>query len=267
MIDHVFYENHERREIRSAYVHLGTIGVKSGQVVKRRGVIGTVGRDPDGLYPAHLHLELRWDKSLGATYWPSSDGRDAAWVRAHYEEPRSFIAARRTLPVPQSETTLVLVDDTARRMRLYKDGKDAGSFEVGFGQREGRKRREGDLRTPLGMYFVIERSKGPFEGRYAAFYGGHWIKVNYPNAFDAAWGRREGLLTAEQERRIRHAWLARKATWQGSPLGGGIGLHGWAGDWDLDGPRRLSWGCVVMRNADIQSAFPQIPVGAMVVVF
>jgi murein L,D-transpeptidase YafK len=210
---------------------------------------------------------LRRDKSLPATYWPSSNGRDAAWVRAHYEEPRAFIAARRTLPVPQDEAALVLVDTAARKMRLYAGGKVVGTFEVGFGQSGGRKRREGDLRTPLGMYFVVERSKGPFTGKYAAFFGGHWIKVNYPNAFDAEWGRREGLLTAGQERRIAKAWRERRLTWQGSALGGGIGFHGWAEDWDLNGPRRLSWGCVVMRNADIAAAFPQIPIGTMVVVF
>ena len=45
------------------------------------------------------------------------------------------------------------------------------------------------------------------------------------------------------------------------------GPHGgWSGDWDLDGPRRLSWGCVVMRNDDLRRLFNQIPVGAMVVI-
>lgn len=48
---------------------------------------------------------------------------------------------------------------------------------------------------------------------------------------------------------------------------GGIGIHGWNGEWELEGPRRLSWGCVVMRNTDIAAAFSRIPVGTMVVVF
>lgn len=267
LIDHVFYENHERRSIRSAYVHLGEIRVKAGGVVRRRDVIGSVGRDPDGLYPAHLHLELRWNAMLDATYWPSSEGRDVAWVKAHYEEPRSFIAAHRTLAVPQAEPVLVLIDVRERKMRLRIDGKDAGTFEVGFGQADGRKRRQGDLRTPRGMYFVTEKSKGPFPGRWGAFYGGHWIKVNYPNAYDADWGTAEGLLTRAQGRRIAEAWRERKLTSQGSRLGGGIGVHGWASDWDLEGPRRLSWGCVVMRNADIAAVFPRVPIGAMLVIF
>jgi lipoprotein-anchoring transpeptidase ErfK/SrfK len=54
---------------------------------------------------------------------------------------------------------------------------------------------------------------------------------------------------------------------QGTALGGGIGFHGWIDDWDLEGPRRLSWGCVVMRNADIRQLFDRVPIGAMVVIF
>lgn len=267
MIDHVFYENHERREIRSAYVHLHDFRVKVGDVVRRRDVIASVGSDPEHTYPAHLHLELRWDKTLGATYWPSSDGRDDGWVKAHYEEPRAFIRTHRKLPVPQSEPALVLVDTTIRRMRLYLDGKSTGTFEVGLGQGLGRKRRAGDNGTPLGMYFVTQKSRGPFPGRWAGYYGGHWIRINYPNAFDAEWGRANGVLNAAQARRIGDAWAARKSTWEGSALGGGIGFHGWIGDWDLAGSRRLSWGCVVMRNTDIAAQFDRIPVGAMVVIF
>jgi lipoprotein-anchoring transpeptidase ErfK/SrfK len=44
-------------------------------------------------------------------------------------------------------------------------------------------------------------------------------------------------------------------------------LHGWLDDWDLEGSRRLSWGCVVMRNADIRQLFDRVPLGAMVVIF
>ena len=161
----------------------------------------------------------------------------------------------------------MLVDTQSRRMRLYRAGRAVGTFEVGFGQREGRKRRQGDRKTPLGMYFVVEKSQGPFPGRYGGFYGGYWIKVNYPGAADAAWGRSQGLLSEAQARRISEDWASRKATWQGSPLGGGIGFHGWAGPWDLSGPRRLSWGCIVMRNEDIAAVFDQIPLAALVVIF
>jgi hypothetical protein len=267
MVDHVFYENHERRSIRSTYGHLGEIDVRAGETVRRGDVLGRIGGDPGGHGSGHLHLELRRDLSLDATCGPSSNGKDRAWVNEHYEEPSSFIAAHRVLPVPQSEAALILVDTEARKMRLYLNGRGVGTFEVGFGQGVGRKRRLGDLCTPLGMYFVTSKSRGPFPGRWGAFYGGHWIKVNYPNAFDAARGREQKLITADQAQRIARAWERREPTWEASALGGGLGFHGWAGDWDLAGPRRLSWGCVVMRNADIAAIFSRIPARAMVVLF
>jgi hypothetical protein len=242
MIDHVFHENHERRAIRSVYEGLATTSVETGAVVKRGDAIGAVTGREGG-----LRFELHADTTL--------------------PEPARFLADRRRLSVPQDEPALLLVSTSLRRMRVRLQGEPVGDYEVAFGQEAGRKRRQHDLRTPLGMYFVVEKSTGPFGGPYGAFYGGHWIKVNYPNPYDAAWGRTERLLTPEDASRIGEAWRRRKPTWQGSPLGGGIGFHGWADDWDLEGTRRLSWGCVVLRNDDIRTLFDRIPIGAMVVIF
>ena len=138
---------------------------------------------------------------------------------------------------------------------------------MAFGQQEGRKRLQHDLRTPLGMYFVVEKSRGPFAGPYGDFYGGHWIKVNYPNAYDAAWAREQGLLAKDAARSIGDAWWKRQSTRQSSPSAAVSASMGGLEDWDLDGPRRLSWGCVVLRNEDIRRLFDSVPVGAMVVIF
>ena len=240
-IDHVFYDNHERRQIRSVYEPVAAMAVRAGEVVQRGDRIGTAAR-----VPVDLRLELS-DKAR--------------------TEPAPFIGSHRRLAVPQDEPALLLVSSRERKLRLRLEGRHVGDFEVAFGQEEGRKRQQHDLRTPLGMYFVVERSRGPFAGPYGSFYGGHWIQVNYPNAYDAAWARQQGLLTHETASGIATAWRNRRPTAQGTALGGGIGFHGWADDWDLDGPRRLSWGCVVMRNADIERVFDRIPTGAMVVIF
>jgi L,D-transpeptidase catalytic domain len=260
MIDHVFYENHERRLIRSVHKGLATVRVQANDIVKRADAIGAAtGRAGDA------HFELRWDTTLPPEFTPSPE-HDQAWIRRRYAEPARFVAPRRRLAIPQDEPALLLVSTSLRRMRVWLQGDRIGDYEVAFGQEAGRKRRQHDLRTPLGMYFVVEKSRGPFSGPYGAFYGGHWIKVNYPNPYDAAWGRTQRLVGREDSERIGEAWRKRMPTWQGSPLGGGIGFHGWADDWDLEGPRRLSWGCVVMRNEDIRKLFDWIPVGAMVVI-
>lgn len=205
ILEHVFYENAERRGLRSVYVHLAEMRARAGDEVRRRQVIGSIGQDPDRLYTAHLHLELRRDPTLGPTYWPSSEGRDQQWVRERYAEPSRFIASHRRIPVPQSEDVLLLVDSASDRMRLYRRGRQQAEYAVAFGQAEGQKRWRGDLKTPRGMYFVVKKSRGPFGGPFAAFYGGHWIEFNYPNAFDAAGGRAAGLLAPRQERSIAEA--------------------------------------------------------------
>ncbi len=266
VIEHTFYENYEKKIIRSLYAHLLEIKVRKGDEVKRRQLIASIGQDPDKTYAAHLHLELRWD-DLPPTYWPSSDGKDQAWVREHYAEPSVFISSHRQLFVPQKEATLILVDQENYKMRLVQQGKLQGEFDVSFGQSKGQKEVQGDNKTPKGMYFVVGKHRGKFDGDYGAYYGGHWIKVNYPNKFDAARARAANLISAAQATTINSRWIQRAPTLENTKLGGGIGFHGWVKEWDNAGPRHLSWGCVVMHIFDISKIYDQISEGAMVIIF
>jgi hypothetical protein len=43
-------------------------------------------------------------------------------------------------------------------------------------------------------------------------------------------------------------------------------FHGWIKEWDNNGPRHLSWGCVVMHIYDIEKLYDQTPEGTMVVI-
>ena len=267
ILEHFYYENHERREILSLYAHLNEIRVREGEEVRRRQIIATVGQDPEKLFKAHLHVELRRDASLAPTYWPSSEGKDVPWVREHYAEPSAFIRSHRKLPVPQSEGALVLVDQRRYKVRLYAGGREAGEYDVSLGQGVGEKQVEGDNKTPKGMYFVVQKHRGKFPGAYGAYYGGHWIKINYPNRFDAARGRAARLITPAEEASIAAAWERRAPTLEKTPLGGGIGFHGWAREWENDGPRHLSWGCVVLHLSDVSAFYERIPHGTMVVIF
>lgn len=267
VLEHVFYENAVRRELRSLYAHLNEIKVRAGEEVRRRQLIATVGQDPEKLFGAHLHLELRRDATLAPTYWPSSNGRDAAWVREHYDEPTAFIKSHRKLFVPQGERSLALVDQGRYKMRLYEGGRGVGDYDISLGQGEGEKQTEGDNRTPKGMYFVAQKKRGDFPGPYGAYFGGHWVRINYPNRFDAARGRAAKLITPSQESAIASAWERRAQTIETTRLGGGIGFHGWAREWEDSGPRHLSWGCVVLHLRDISNFYDRLPEGAMVVIF
>lgn len=267
MIDHIFYENNEKKVIRSVYAHLHEIKTRVGDVVERRQVIATVGQDPDKLFAPHLHLELRWDQTLSPTYWPSSNGKDFSWMKDHYVEPSAFINSHRATPLPEREPILILVDQATYKMRVVHSGRTEGEYDVSFGQAKGPKRIEGDNKTPAGMYFVTQKHQGSFEGPYGAYYGGYWIKLNYPNQFDGSRAQAEGLINRQQATTIGTRWQARQPTLENTKLGGGIGFHGWVKEWSNDGPRHLSWGCVVMHIYDISKFYDQIPEGTMVVIF
>ncbi len=267
VIKHTFYENHEKKEVISLYAHLQKIIVRAGETVGRRHRIATIGQDPDKLFDAHLHLELRLDESLAPTYWPSSNNKDVNWVKEHYLDPSAFIKSHRKTLVPQSESHLILVDQASYKMRLYERNVLLKEYDVSFGQATGPKQREGDNRTPVGMYFVIQKHRGKFDGPYGDYYGGHWIKINYPNRFDAARGIGERLINAAQEAEISSAWESRGPTPQNTSLGSGIGFHGWIREWQNDGPRHLSWGCVVLHLNDVKEFYDRIDNGTMVVIF
>lgn len=267
VVKHTFYENHEKRQVISLYAHLREIKVKAGEAVTRRQLIATIGQDPDKLFNAHLHLELRLDESLPPTYWPSSNNKDVDWVKDHYLDPSAFIKSHRKIAVPQSERLLVLVDQASYKMRLYQTNILLREYDVSFGQAAGPKKREGDNRTPVGMYFVIQKHQGKFDGPYGDYYGGHWLKINYPNRFDAARGIDEGLINAAQGSQIASAWEAREPTPQNTSLGSGIGFHGWIREWQNDGPRHLSWGCVVLHLKDVKEFYDRVGEGTMVVIF
>ena len=167
---------------------------------------------------------------------------------------------------PAKEANLVVVDTAAYRLEYYRSGALVRSHDVSLGQAEGRKRRKGDLKTPRGVYFVIEKYRGAFDGAYGEYYGGHWIKVNYPGPEDAAYGLEKGWIDRATHDAIRTAWASRRATSQKTRLGGGIGFHGWAAEWEGEDGRLRSWGCVVLHNRDVGAFFEDVPVGAMVII-
>ena len=264
-VEHLFYEGSARRTVVSQYAHLDTIAVAPGDTVARGQDIGTIGRDPDRTFAAHLHFEIRTDPRLSPTFWPSSHDWSAEEIEAAYLPPEEFIARRRSLFVPHEEPVLLVLHQDSDQMALVRRGTVDGRYEVGWGQVRGAKRERGDLKTPKGMYFVTNKARGEFPGEYGAYYGGHWIKVNYPGPLDADRGLDAGWIDTSTAADIRTSWAKRELTPQGTRLGGGIGLHGWIDAWDDAGSRLKSWGCVVLHNRDVEQLYDQIPEGAMVV--
>lgn len=245
-IEHLYYENLEQKRVVSTTLGLEEVEVKEGAMVRRGQRLGTA--------RPRAQVVLRERR-------PEED-----WSPGTAQGLRDLLAGRSQLFVPQSEAVLWVVDQERYELRRYHRGALVERLEIGLGQAKGAKVRQGDLRTPKGMYFVIDKHRGQFSGRYGAYFGGHWIKINYPNPWDAARGQSLGLVDAEVTERIGRAWAARRATDEGTALGGGIGLHGWNGEWSGEGGAHLSWGCVVLHNRDMARVWEEIPIGAMVVI-
>lgn len=70
--------------------HLDRIQVKTGQVVKRGQQLGTIGTN-SGMYPAHLHFEIRHDITIGM------HRNSAASDLTHWADPTQFINQYRRL--------------------------------------------------------------------------------------------------------------------------------------------------------------------------
>ena len=78
--------------------HLNSIMVKTGQAIKRGQQIGTLGNN-FGMYPAHLHFEMRHDITIGLMR------NNVPVDLAHWADPSQFInqyrrLAREWRPVP-----------------------------------------------------------------------------------------------------------------------------------------------------------------------
>jgi hypothetical protein len=238
VLEHVYYENHRRRVVRSRYAGLADVRVRVGDAVARRQRLGRG--------PSQVELVRA-----------SGDTEDAA----------VFIAAHRRLPVPQAEARVLLIDSGRGRARLYERGAPAGEWSAGLGHVEGCKEVRDDGRSPCGMYFVTNASTGPFSGPGPDYFGGYWLGLNYPNPWDAERGLAAGLITADEQEAILAAWSARQPTPRGTRLGDGIGLHGWVEDWDGAAGPRGSLGCAFFRRDDIRLLYELLAPGTMVVLW
>ena len=160
---------------------------------------------------------------------------DAGELAGLVHEARARLAAYTGAPGPDElpsnfvalgpHVAHAIVVDTAAS-RLYLFGRDArgrlhlvANYYVTQGKLGADKQRSGDLRTPLGVYFIT-RAVG--QRWLAAIYGAGAMPLNYPNAWDRLLGR----------------------------TGGGIWLHGVPSD-VYARPPLASNGCVVLANADL----------------
>jgi len=176
-------------------------------------------------------------------------------VRNHSPQRQPANPDRTPVPLTSSLPTraplegprVVVIHKAERVLGLYRDGRLAATYPIALGHSpEGHKEREGDGRTPEGLYSICNRNP---ESRFHLFLG-----LSYPNADDADSALRAGRISQAEHRQIIEAIEAgRQPPWN-TPLGGEIGIHGsgTASDWTL--------GCIALENEAIEQLWETLKV-------
>jgi murein L,D-transpeptidase YafK len=132
----------------------------------------------------------------------------------------------------------IVIEKNKRTLILMEGKKTLKKYKVALGgQPVGAKDRQGDHKTPEGIYSVD--AKNPNSQFYKA------LHLSYPNQADRANARKLGV----------------------SP-GGDVEIHGLGAKWGWIGARHslTDWtdGCIALTNEEIDEIYPLIKVGTLV---
>ena len=154
-------------------------------------------------------------------------------LRALRDRPNGDRVPRYVLQMQADQKQLLMVD--SRRSRLYVFENVGGrpqyvaDYYVTLGKNGVEKTREGDQKTPIGIYHVVANLP---RQKLTDFYGAGAFPIDYPNAWDRSLGRN----------------------------GHGIWLHGTPSD-TYSRPPRASDGCIVLANSDLEVVGRTLQIG------
>ncbi|BCB28023.1 hypothetical protein SKTS_29090 [Sulfurimicrobium lacus] len=178
--------------------------------------------------------------AAGATPEQVANFRDEARVRLqrYLEQPPSGKIPKYLLQMQPEQTHAIVVDTSKSRLYLFENNagepRYVADYYITSGKAGAEKLREGDQKTPLGVYFVT--SSLAME-KLSDFYGVGAFPLSYPNEWDKRQGRN----------------------------GHGIWLHGVPRD-TYSRPPRASSGCVVLTNPDMATLGKTLQAGLTPVV-
>ncbi|MDE2367142.1 MAG: L,D-transpeptidase family protein [Betaproteobacteria bacterium] len=159
-------------------------------------------------------------------------------VQRHQEPvPRNLIP-RYLLQMPPEQKYAIIADTGKSRLYVFRNAggmpQYVADYYISSGKNGSQKIKEGDKKTPIGVYFVTANL--PRE-KLTDFYGRGAFPISYPNEWDKRHGR----------------------------SGFGIWLHGTPSD-TYSRPPRASDGCIVLTNQDIDRIGATLQVGITPVV-
>ncbi len=147
---------------------------------------------------------------------------------------------------PPGESYYIVISKKKYELRVYDSKGWLVTFPVVFGSNDpGDKLMEGDRRTPEGTFTIISKRVHEKWDRF--------LMLDYPNA--------------DSYRKFNDR-KARGLIPQNASIGGGVGIHGtWPHEgYAVDQYQNWTWGCISMKNQDVEELFQMIPVGTKVTI-
>lgn len=161
-----------------------------------------------------------------------------ARLRSLREKPDPSLVPRAVLQLREDQKYVLLVDAKRSRLYVYENQRGQPRFVKDYYISQGKlgihKLKEGDQKTPIGVYYITQRVPG---AKLPDFYGAGALPINYPNEWDKINGR----------------------------SGSGIWLHGTPSD-SYSRPPLSSDGCVVLTNPDLHQLYESVEAGKTPVV-
>jgi murein L,D-transpeptidase YafK len=155
-------------------------------------------------------------------------------VRSRFEPPPE-LAPRYLLQLPEKEKLALVLDSTKSTPFVFENTgrppRHVADYYVTIGKNGLEKLREGDKRTPVGVYHVVSRLP---KDKLTDFYGSGAYPISYPNEWDRMCGRD----------------------------GHGIWPHGTPRD-TYSRPPRASDGCIVLTNKDLETLVAKLQIGSI----
>ncbi len=147
------------------------------------------------------------------------------------------------LDLPALKEPEILIDKIHYVLEVWEGGRPVKKYPVILGRDPvGRKLHQDFATTPEGIYRITNRKRNSVFHRA--------LDIDYPNAVD----------------RIRYEFLRSKGRVpSGKGIGGEIQVHGQLRDWALE--RNWTWGCIALRNEDIEELFDRPGIGVGTPVF
>jgi murein L,D-transpeptidase YafK len=175
------------------------------------------------------------------------------------------LARRLKIALPLAKGRIVVLK-SQRRLDLYSGDVLLKSYRVSLGSNPvGRKKQQGDGRTPEGQFYICTRNN-----KTSLFH--IFLGLSYPALPDAKRAVENKAISPREFQAIRQRLASRGAPLWGTRLGGWVGIHGGTdgafAHRTMKSRKSRDWtaGCVAITNREIDELYVATQIGTPVLI-